>query len=260
AHDMWKKHGERDKLYLTQREIANLDAESVYYRQEYNLQTFSAPVPLDFAREERRTAEDQERMSKSVHAYLFLYWYNHYRTMTNFEHFYLRSQVEADEKTIAARKSFFEGRRLNRQGKRLEALEKYEAPEALAYWRDLLVNERFGSDPEVDDYSYQVQLRYLRLLQDTKGRDFKQAGAIHAFLGQAAASVAPNWIALQPLFGPHLTPLPEITGPFDGNTKSGSAIISADTRNSVNKRFGIGVSPQASPARLPPPSPTAPPG
>jgi hypothetical protein len=154
-----------------------------------------------------------------------------------------------EEKTVAARKAFFEGRQLNRQGKRLEAIEKYEAPEALPYWRELLVNERFGNDSDVEDYSYIVQLRYLRILQDTKGRDYKQAEALVALLGHSAAVAAPNWITVQQLNGPHLMPQPDIAGPFDGKTTSGGDIISTDTRNSVNSRFGIGVKSQPAPTK-----------
>jgi hypothetical protein len=257
AHDMWKKHGEQNKLYLTPQEAANLEAESLFYREEYKLQTYSAPVPLERSREERRTDEDRERMRKSLHAFLYMHWYNRYRTLTNFEHHYLRSLIEMDEKTVAARKAFFEARQLRRQGKRLEALEKYEAPEALPHWRDLLVNEKFGNDPDVEDYSYIVQLGYLRLLQDTKGRDIKQAEALQAFLGQAGAVVAPNWITLQQLYGPHLMPQPEIVGPFDGKTKNGRDIIVPETRNSVNSRYGIGVKQSGPPVPLTPVPPNA---
>jgi hypothetical protein len=249
AHDMWKKHGEQNKLYLTPRELANFEADSRYYRQEYNAQTGTPPVPLDHTREESRTDEDREKMKKGLYAFIYMHWYNRYRTLTNFEHHYLRSNVEMEEKTVAARKAFFEGRQLNRQGKRLEALAKYEAPEALPYWRELLVNEKFGNDTDVEDYSYIVQLRYLRILQDTKGRDYKQAEALVAFLGHSVAVAAPNWITLQQLNGPHLMPQPEIAGPFDGKTTSGGDIITSDTRNSVNSRFGIGVKSQPAPTK-----------
>src|SRR5207248_719609 len=106
-------------------------------------------------------------------------------TMTNFEHFYLRSQVEMDEKTIAARKAFFEARRL--RSKRDLAIAKYEAPGALPYWRTLLFEEKFGNDTQVEDDSYVVQLRYLRILKELNGQDWKQAEAIQAFIGEAAA-------------------------------------------------------------------------
>jgi hypothetical protein len=256
AHAMWKEHGERNKLYLTALEAANLENESLFYRQEYGVEIGAPPVPLEFAREQSRAADERERMIKSLHAFVYSHWYHRYRTLTNFEHFYLRSQIEMDEKTIAARKAFFEGRQLYRLGRRLEALEKYEAPGALAYWRDLLFNEKFGSDPEVEDYSYIVQLRYLRTVNETIGQDLKQAQAIYAFLGEAAGSVAPSWINIQQLHGPFLMPQPAITGPFDGNSKNGRAMISDEARNSVNTRFGIGGRPQAEPpTRLKPPSP-----
>jgi hypothetical protein len=254
SHDMWKKHGEQNKLYLTPREVANMETESEFYRQEYNVPMGAPPLPLDAAREQSRTEEERDRMKKSGHAFLFLQWYNRYRTLTNFEHHYLRSGVEMEEKTVAARKAFFEARALNRQGKRLEAIEKYEAPEALPYWRELLVDEKFGNDTDVEDYSYVVQLRYLRILQDTRGRDLKQAEAIQALLGQAAAVAAPNWITVQQLNGPHLMPQAEIVGPFDGVTKNNRDIITQATRDSVNGRFRIGTPPQPSA----PPGPIAP--
>jgi hypothetical protein len=264
AFDMWKKHGEASKLYLSAREQENYEKESEFFRNEYNAQTFLPPVPLDPNREQRRTSEDRDRMVRSHHAFSYMYWYKHYQTLTNFDHFYLRSQTELDEKTIHARKAFFEARQLNRLGKRLEALEKYETPPApgmpatLTYWRDLLFNERFGNDSQTEDDSYVIQLRYLRLMQETKGQDFKQVQAIQAFLGESAACASPSWLTLGQLFRPHLTPQPEITGPFDGETKNGHPIISPETRTSVHTRFGIGIKPlpPGPPQRIEPVPPT----
>jgi hypothetical protein len=290
ARDMWEQHGLRDKLYVTEQELNRMERQTQFYVREYRLEHGQPPRPLDPAVEDKRGEADRKLMKESFEAFKFIYLLKHYLNLTNFEHFYLRTQVERRDKTVAARKAFFEARRLWRAAKRPEALELYEAPHALrdgvtiqgtfyaggqlippeilakatdeqkervlialAYWRELLRTEAFGVDSGIEDESYLFQIRYLRLIHETQDRDVKQAQAIQAFLGESAAVAAPNWLTLEQLFRPHLMPQPEIVGPFDGETINKRPMIGQPTRNSVNTRLGIGI-----PRSTQPPGPMQP--
>jgi hypothetical protein len=269
AHELWEKTGRLNKLYLSPLEEAQYKRDTDFFVREYDLREHSPPVPLNPEREEKRSAAEKKQMEDSRHAYEYLFWYFHYRGLCNFEHFYLRSQIEAEPETIAARKAFHEARQLYRLGRSVDALSKYDTPVAkdpdgkpigaLTYWRQLMVNERFGADSGIDDDTYIVQLRYLRLVQERRGVEFKQAQALYQFLGEAAAGGMPGWSSVQQFTESYLMPQAMIEGPFDGKTITGKDIIDQATRRSVHQRLGIGVqrSESAPPPIGPPPQPGA---
>src|SRR5207237_1455986 len=100
AFEMYKKHGKEDGLHLEPEEMQIMEDRAKKYVQRYQLGPRARPVEL--------TAEDQRdpEMLASYKAYDTLFWYQHYRAMTNFPHFYFVSQVEQDPKAIQARKDF----------------------------------------------------------------------------------------------------------------------------------------------------------
>jgi hypothetical protein len=256
AFRMWEKHGTDDKLYLSAAMQDRLQRQAEFYQTEYHVDRGQGPRLLEPALEDQRSDADKERMKESFDAYRYMYAFHHYVQLTNFPHFYQRAQIEMDEKTVAARKAFFTARRLAHAGKRPEALELYEAPGALPYWRTLLQNEKFGDDSGIEDEAYVIQNRYLKLVQDTRGGDLKQVEAVQAFLGETAAVATPSWLTLEQLYRPHLTPQPDLVGPFDGETINKRPMISAPTRESVNRRMGIGIQrPSQPPEQMQPLSP-----
>jgi hypothetical protein len=298
AKEMWEQHGIRDKLHLTERERNSKERQAQFYQREYQVEKGLPPRSLDSAVEDRRSEADQKLMQESFNAYKYLFLLEHYLNLTNFKNLYLRPQVEQEEKTVAARKAFFEARRLAHAGDRPGALTLYEAAHALrggvtiqgtiyaggqmippevlakatdeqkervliafAYWRELLRTEAFGVDSGIEDESYLFQVRYLRLIHDMQDKDLKLAQAVQAFLGESASVAAPTWLTVDQLCRPLLMPQPEIAGPFDAETIHGRPMISQPTRNSVNTRLGIGI-PRSTepPGPMPPPIPPAPPG
>jgi hypothetical protein len=235
-----------------------LKRESEFYRSEYNAGPGNA-VLLDPQREDNRSPADQQRMRDSIHAFRYLQDLERARFLTNFQHFYLRSQVEMRKETVAARKAFHEARRQYHLADREKAIQIYEAPGALPYWRELLENDEFGNDSGIEEDSYIFQIRYLRCIHELYDPQYKQLFAMQAILGEAAATPAPSCLALDQLLRPNLLPDPSVAGPFEGNTKErldadgnkvpGRPLISEGTINSVNQRNGLGIKRAAPPVQ-----------
>ena len=101
AHEMYKKHGKDDGLHLEPEEMQSLDDRAKRYRLKYGLEPRARSAEL--------SPEDQQDpdMLASFKAHDMLFWYDHYRNMTNFPHFYFCSQVEQDPKAVKARKDFW---------------------------------------------------------------------------------------------------------------------------------------------------------
>src|SRR5205085_1296599 len=101
----------------------------------------------------------------------------------------LRASVEKDAKTVLARKLFYEAEqaRLARNEKG-EALRKYEQPQALQAWREILEqNNDFRELPTIQEGTFETQLKYLRAYRFVHGANLTSDLALGAFLGQAAA-------------------------------------------------------------------------
>src|SRR5207248_1544293 len=103
-----------------------------------------------------RTAE----MLASYDADQQLYWYQRNREMTNFPHFFYKTEVEMELNAVRARKGFYEAEQLRRAGKREQALQKYA--EAFPIWRELLLSHpEFRHDSIVQEDTAEEELRYL---------------------------------------------------------------------------------------------------
>src|SRR5262249_52277641 len=112
AFELWRKHGTENGLYKTAEELKSMSDQAELYRKTYDLSAWQrGPEPSG----DRNT----ESLRKSYAAHEELYWYDKVRSMTNFAHFYFRTQVEALDETVAARKGFFEAEQYYRQGRRL---------------------------------------------------------------------------------------------------------------------------------------------
>ncbi|HLJ94478.1 MAG TPA: hypothetical protein VKU02_14925 [Gemmataceae bacterium] len=230
AHEMYKKHGKADGLHLEPEEMQILDERAKRYEQKYGVPPRTRPLEL--------TPEDQRDpdMVASFKAHDTLFWYEHYRNMTNFPHFYFVSQVEQDPKAVKARKDFFAAEQLRKAGDRELALETYRkaAPE----WRDLLLaHKEFRRDGNVQEDTYEVQLKYLGLVREIMGKELQQVYFAQYCLGQALAGVpAPIPYPAFSLARDMEIPL---VGPFDGADEEGVALIQDDARDRVRNRLSL---------------------
>jgi hypothetical protein len=231
AHEMYKKHGKEDGLHLEPEERKVLEDRAQKYKQRYQLGPRARPVEL--------TAEDERdpEMKASYKAYDTLFWYEHYRAMTNFPHFYFVSQVEQDPKAIQARKDFFTAEQLRKSGERELALEVYRR--AMPEWRELLLAHRdFRRDGNVQEDTYEVELKYQGLVRELMGRDLRRLLIEQDYLTQAL--VRPP-LVVPYLPSPYLTrdlELPLVT-PFDGDDPDGMPLVQFDAKDRVRNRLNL---------------------
>jgi hypothetical protein len=246
AHEMYKKHGKEDGLHLEPEEMQSMEERANRYRQRYNLSAASRGVEL--SPEDLSNSEMVE--GKKAHETLF--WYTHNRAMTNFPHFYFVSQVEQEANAIKARKDFFTAEQLRKAGERELALEMYRR--AMPEWRKLLLDHRdFRRDGNVQEDTYEVQLKYLGLVRELVGKDVQRLLVEQDYLSQAL--VRPP-IVVPYLPSPYLIrdlELPLMT-PFDGLDSEAAPLIQDDAKDRVRNRLSL---PPLEPKEPPPSSPPA---
>jgi hypothetical protein len=178
-------------------------------------------------------------MVNSYKTYMVLMTFERASYLSNFRHFYVRSDVERQPETVRVRKALYEAEQLRKRA-RAQALPKYEA--ALKDWAAVLeANPDFGKDDQIQEDSYEDELNYLQLLQDTAdGRVLKQQLFVQAFLGQQLApSPETTWLSLAQSARPQAVVVPIILGPLDRNDKQGNPLIDANTREVVLRRKGL---------------------
>jgi hypothetical protein len=237
SYKMWKHHGEITHLYMTPEEESDLEKATQVYRRAYNLRPPQIPVPL------KESDRDNEEMLKSQLAYARQQSYEHYRHQTNYANFLLRSQLEMEPRTVAARKAFSEADQLRKSGQRMQAKSKYESKEAMPAWKEILMdpkNANFASDMEVMEGAFEVQYKYLELVKDLDGPQLKELLTLESMLGEAClAGFSHPWAALGPLTRTKLIPSPEIAGPFDDKNGRGEPLITEETKMAVLSRHGL---------------------
>jgi hypothetical protein len=245
AHELYKKHGKEDGLYLEPEEMQSLQDRAAKYRQKYNIHPSARAPGLP--------PEDQNNpeMVASRQAHETLYWYNFNRTMTNFPHFYFISQVEQEPQAVKARKDFFQAEQARKAGEREVALERYRR--AMPEWRKLLLDHRdFRRDANVEEDTYEVQLKYLGLLRELYGKDVQRLLVEENYLTQA--------LVRPPILVPYL-PSPYMirdlelpfTTAFDGEDSEGVPLVQDDAKERVRNRLSL---PPLEPRE--PPSPSRP--
>jgi hypothetical protein len=212
-------------------QLKSLDDQAGLYRKAFDTPAGArGPEPAG----ERNT----EAMRKSYEAHDELYWYDRVRQMTNFPHFYFKSQVEALDETVDARRGFFEAEQLYRQGRPLEALELYK--DAGAKWRKLLLaHADFADDNTVLEDTFEIQLKYVNLLQDKFGRRVRPLMVAQDCLAQIATRPVGVAFLMPPLYLMRERFPVAFVGPFDGNKPSGAPLIPSDLRLRVRQRVGM---------------------
>jgi hypothetical protein len=245
AYEMYKKHGKEDGLYLEPEEMQSLEERAGKYRKRYDIipNARGPVVPPEDA--------DNREMVESRNAHETLYWYHFNRTMTNFPHFYFVSQVEQEPQAVKARKDFFMAEQARKAGEREVALERYRR--AMPEWRKLLLDHRdFRRDSNVQEDTYEVQLKYLGLMRELVGKDVERLLVEQNYLTQA--------LVRPPIFVPYLPSpylirdleLPFVTA-FDGEDSQGVPLIQDDAKDRVRNRLNL---PPLEPRE--PPSPSRP--
>jgi hypothetical protein len=278
AFDMWRKHGDRNHLLFNPpTEEDKMRQKADRFLKRYNQTLDNQPqVP----RVEDLSPEEREEFE----AARYLWEYHFYRSQSNFPHFYNTARVEAEERTVKARKKFYDAEELRLGGSSDRALEEFQKPEGLPTWRTILrENKDFRNDTSIQEDTAEFQFKYLDLFNELFGRAYRQELAQRlvpmAVLGQwgqatVGPSLVPAWLAMAQTriaqSGLFYLPAP---GPFDVASEEGKPLLDPDNYRAVLERRGLvpKVAPEAPPPDLslmrsdkpverPLPAPPGPPG
>jgi hypothetical protein len=208
----------------------------------------------------------------------FIYELEYTLRLTNTLNFYHRALVEKEpeatqQSLIEARRTMFQARQSVRQGQRDRAAELFESKTGLERLR--LILERFPDfrkDQNNQEAFYELQIRYVKLMQEKDGPNFRQlAAAGHLLGGGLPLGAAPAWpgqvqqaLMTDDNVMPRL-PVPEFVPPdrmrVDLPGKGGTELVGESAIYQIKLRHGL-IKPRQPPreamAGLRPPPPPAP--
>jgi hypothetical protein len=238
AHDMWKTYGNDTGLYMDPESQKNLDDLAALYRTQFEVSAGRAANELPA--EYKGTP-----MEESYRAHNRLFWFKHFRGVTNFPHFYFLTQVRQEPGVIEVRKKLFLAEQLRKTGDREQAAEVYR--EAVPKWRDILLSHQgFRRDSIVQEDSAETAYKYMELVRDINGKQFKELMIFIDFLAQEGLR--------PPVPLPWLPPAvlardvtPTIAFPFDGRDPEGTLIISHEAKHRTRTRLGLPNPPGSTP-------------
>jgi hypothetical protein len=209
AHGMWKKFGEKTGLYMSPENEKRVKEEAKKFAASVGIP--ESDTPREPTEQDNLTAE-QLRLFKSFQR---LHFYDRYRSLCNFPHFYYQSLVHSQEKTVRARKHFYQAEKYREAGKRGLALAEFEHPESLPAWAEIMrENPKFVND-DLRERTLELESMYLDVYRELHGRQMKQRLMLLAYLGQAAGPGLGDWPMLGQLARPHVLPDPDIVGLLD---------------------------------------------
>jgi hypothetical protein len=257
AHEMWKLRGKASHQLLDPQELAEKTARAEDWQKRHGAKVGAPPAGDEPAADspEHKDWEDAR----------FLYEYEYSNRLTNFKFHYNRSLVEMEperngQALVEARRTMFEARQSVRQGRRDRAAELFESKTGLERLR--VVFDRYPdyrSDSGNQEEFYELELRYIKLMQDKEGGTYKQRMAAGRLLGDGL--IASPWpMALDLLLtDPSLTsklPVPEFLPPEQMRVDD---YVGNSTIQIVKTRHGL-LKPTPPPPMGPGGSGTPPPG
>jgi hypothetical protein len=242
SYEMYKAYGVSLGLYVEPEALKDLEDKAARFRQRFGINPGDLGIALP---EEFRGTEYED----DYKAHVKLYWYNHTRSMTNFPHFYFRSEVESNRDAIAVRKAFFKANQLRTLGEREEALRIYH--DELPNWRQIMLEHPdFRADDLVQEESFETELEYLKLVRDLRGKRYKELLVMADYLTQVAFMPP---LSVMPMPSPLVVrdTMPNFRGPLDG-TGPRDSVINPDIQLQVLRREGLVPNQPAPPMSRPP--------
>jgi hypothetical protein len=241
----WTLHGEANHVKFASEpdEQATRDKAQKFWRT-YRLPEMTAPpIPPD----ELKTEEDRT----GYEAARFLVEYDKMRSTSNYPAHYAQALAESKSEinargekvfpTVRARQLFHEARRQAGHSNYLAARTAYEGPEgALALWKKVLVeNKDFRNQSTTQELTFDMQLRYLRLLnrlnEEYQDRHMAQVAMMpNTAVGGTGLTV--SLVLGLPRIDPDHWQHPLFGGPFDEEV-DGRPLISETTRHQVLTRL-----------------------
>jgi hypothetical protein len=220
AYNMWKDHGDSNYLLFSVEALEGYARKMQKYLEEfaqhYPPAPGGAPWPIAYP--------------PDVQPY-----YDAYRTvtsrqtnlsMTNFNHHYQRARVEAEAETVTARKLFHEAEAKRLTADLIQARAIYEQPEAMQAWKNKVLlapgHKEFRRDDEIQEQTYEVELKYLELVNEQLKSDLTRLQPFIPLLPKTSADVFSDWIVTK--------------GPFDIEDDEGVPLISENVMKQVQTR------------------------
>jgi hypothetical protein len=166
SHQMYAQYGRENGLNLTNRKRYELLAKARPYLAKHEISFAETPDQLS-------PADQAAGLAESHDAALKLRYNEFYRSMTNFDAYFYQTNVERQPETVAARKAFFQAERLRRfEAAPKEAMDVYA--QTFPAWLSLLLKyPDFSRISQVQEDTYEMQMRYIRLLQSQYDSDLK---------------------------------------------------------------------------------------
>jgi hypothetical protein len=246
AYEMWRKCGYDNHIILDPQFEAGMREKGRAYMQSRGLETADKMPP-----EPSKDSPEHEGWA----AARFIHELEYTRGLTHVMKFYHRAAVEMEpERTgkalIEARRTIFNARQSVRQGQRDKAAELFELKSGLERLRDVLeFYKEFREDINNQEAFYELELRYIKLMQEKDGGTFKQLSAAGRLLGAGLPpGPPPAWpglldLALTDASLTSALPVPEFVPPermrVEGPGKDGKFFVEDGIITSVKVRHGL---------------------
>lgn len=230
ANEMWATYGSRCGLLLEPEKLASIEEQAKRFLDARSLKP-GEPVPT--VRMEDLSADQREGLLANN----FMHAYQYCRTQTNFAHHYFASATEMRPRTVTARKHLFEAETFRLAGRNTQAEDTYR--KAFAELIDVFkAQPDFRNDQGVQDESYELNLRYVRLVQQRVGVPLRRARVVASHWGQAAGGLlagVPDCLLVQDYELAPTAPRVPVAGPLDGEI-NGKPIIPDEVKRMVFAR------------------------
>jgi hypothetical protein len=262
SFDMWEKRGKASLMLLDLQTLEEMREQARAVLDPAGLEPGRMPPGPEPRKDDPKYQAWQ--------AAKFLFHYDYSNRLTNFNHFYQRSLVEAKPEMIEARRTIFNARSAVRRGQRERAAAYFESDTGLPLLRQILENnKKFQQDTFMQEDIYELQVRYVKLMQDKDGpTTFKPLMAAGNLLGIGlSGAVAPVWPGMTHfvLTGQSLManlPVPEFEPPermrLDAPDKDGKPLIDDNIKMQVGVRHGLQKAPEMDPSMMQGGRPTMP--
>jgi hypothetical protein len=191
---MWEKRGRASLMLLDEQTLAEKHLTALKILKPANLEVGRMPPGPE--------PKPDDPMYEPWKAAVFLFHYYYSTHLTNFKHFYYTALVEAKPEMIDARRTIFNARSAVRRGQRQQAADHFESETGLPRLRQVLLkNKEFQQDPFTQEDLFELEVRYIQLMHDKNGGDYKQLMAVGSLWGAGFTPQAPVW-SLLPCLAP----------------------------------------------------------
>ena len=240
GHRMYRDFGIDNGIYLTPREIDELNRRAQFCRDKLGLKPGEVP--------QMRSEWRQGELGASLDAQLKLHYSQSFRQLTNFNAFFYQSEAESDPVTVAARKQLFYAERKRKREVPSESMLSTYDEAWLLYAHACVKYPKFAQVTSMQEDFCEVYQKYLRECQNVRSEMFKKklmlsaklpflpypleatdptSGEIEAFTAKLAFWPYPNWLETVVRSGAvskaekdeqqmiRILPIRERTGPVD---------------------------------------------